>query len=47
MKLIKLFAVFVVASFILASCATTKVTSQAKTPNSIDTDSSVSIQEAK
>lgn len=47
MKLIKLFVVCVVASFVLASCAATKVTSQAKTPNSIDTDSAVSIQEAK
>lgn len=33
--------------FFFAGCASTKVSSQAKTPNTVDADSTVVVQEAK
>ncbi len=47
MKISKLLMLGVVLASIFVSCASTKVTSQAKTPNSIDADSSVSVEEAR
>lgn len=43
----KLLVIGVLCTFIFAACASTKVTSQAKTPNTVDSDSSVLIDEAK
>ncbi len=43
----KFVVLFALIALIFASCASTKVTSQAKTPVSAGTESSVPVQDAK
>lgn len=43
----KILVLSVLTVFFFASCASAKISSQAKTPNTVDADSTVVVQEAK
>lgn len=47
MKAVKIIAACVLAASLFASCGSTKVVSQAKTPNSVDADATAPASQGK
>lgn len=47
LQFLRILVISALTVFFFASCASTKISSQAKTPNTVDTDSTVVVQEAK